>query len=164
MEETPDPPNEAPQSHPGPTSSSWLTILVVLLILIGFGLTAYYGIRAVRSYREMHRVHLRPGQTDVSLVRPWMTVPYIARAYRVPEEVLWQGLGIPERGNRAKSLRALDRQYAGGKPGAILEKVKEIITEYQGAHPAIPALPVPTEPPGPDQARRLSRSAFRAAE
>jgi hypothetical protein len=156
MEQPPVPPDESPGSTPGSgltpsRSPSWLSIVVVVLILAGFGLTAYYGVRALRAFREMHRVPLRPGITDVSLVRGWMTVPYIAHAFRVPEAEIWQGLGIPERGNRAKSLRTLDRQYAGGQPGAVLEKVKAILTQYQGQQPGNPT---PTSPPNPAQLRR----------
>jgi hypothetical protein len=53
--------------------------------------------------------------------------------------VLWKGLAIPEQGNRARSLRSLDRQYAGGEPGLILKHIRELISKYQGKHQALPA-------------------------
>ena len=141
MEQTPLPPE-------GRRQTSWLVILIVLVILAGFGLTAFFGVRALHSYRQLHLARLHPNETDVNLIRGWMTLPYIARAYRVPESVLWQELGIPEHGNRAKSLRALDRQYAAGKPELILTRVKDIISQYKSQHPGSPGLPTPTVPTG----------------
>jgi hypothetical protein len=140
--------------EPDRNEPSWLFIGMVVLILAGFALTAFYGVQLLRSYRIIHRTPLRPGVTDVSLVRDWMTIPYIARAYRVPEEVLWQGLGIPRVGNRFKSLRTLDREYAGGTPGAIQNKVKALISQYEVEHPRqVTPTPLPpsvqARPPGP---------------
>ena len=152
MEQTPTSgasPQDSPEADGNRTS--WLSIAVVVIILIGFGLTAFYGVRVLRSYRQLHRMPLQPGVTDVNLVRTWMTIPYIARAYRVPEDVLWQGLGIPREGNRYKSLRILDRVYANGQPSVILNRVKDLIHQYQIQHPA-PATPSPhtfvARPPG----------------
>ncbi len=146
---------EPPAPETGQSKTSWLFIAVVILILAGFALTAFYGVRLLRSYRQLHHTPLQPGVTDVNLVRTWMTIPYIARAYRVPEDVLWQGLGIPREGNHYKSLRMLDRTYAEGRPGVILNRVKELIHQYQIQHPA-PATPTPrtivARPPGQQHA------------
>ncbi len=133
---------QPPAPETDQSKTSWLFIAVVILILAGFALTAFYGVRVLRTYRQLHRIPLQPGVTDVNLVRTWMTIPYIARAYRVPEDVLWQGLGIPREGNRFKSLRLLDRAYAQGQPGVILNRVKELIHQYQIQHPT-PATPTP---------------------
>ncbi len=142
----------SPVQPDGLKQPTWLVILITLAILAGFGLTAFYGVRAMRSYRELHRARLHPNETDVSLIRGWMTVPYIARAYHVPETLFWQDLGIPEQGNRAKSLRTLDRTYEGGRPGVVLSRVQEIILQYQKEHPPAPTgrpgLPTSTPPPG----------------
>jgi len=120
-----------------------MVLLVTGLILVGIGLTAYYGVRTVRSYRQLHHMPLRPGETDVTQIREWMTIPYIAHAYRVPESVLWTGLGIPEAGNRNKNLHTLERQMAGEQPASLLEKVRSLITRYQGQHPT----PAPSSTP-----------------
>lgn len=128
-------------SAPAPRRNglTWHTALLVgLLILSGLALTGYFGLRVLQTAQELHHMRLHPGETDVQLIREWMTVPYIARAYRVPESQLWQGLGIPEPGNRQKSLRLLDRQYAGGQRGVIIAKVREIILAYQAQHTPTP--------------------------
>ena len=41
-------------------------------------------------------------------VRPWMTIPYLAHTYQVPEENLFTALGLaPTADNRRQPLRAL---------------------------------------------------------
>jgi hypothetical protein len=111
---------------------------VVLLILAGVFLTVFYATRLWRVAAEIRRNHLRPGATDVGLIQDWMTIPYIARAYKVPEESLWQGLGISPDTNRRKSLHLLDRQYGANQPGFILGKLQKLILEYQSEHPPTP--------------------------
>ncbi len=135
--------NETPARQPEPNRTSWMSVVVIVLLLAGLGLTAYYGARVLRSAAQLRHMPLHPGETNVELIRGWMTVPYIARAYRVPEEVLWQGLDIPPEGNRHKSLRALDSQYAGSQPGVIIDKVRTIISTYESQHPR----PSPTPRP-----------------
>src|ERR1700682_4816763 len=56
------------------------------------GLVLSLGVTGVFAFRAMHYVPRR--QVDEP-IRPWMTVPYIARSYRVPASVLYQALGLP---------------------------------------------------------------------
>ncbi len=136
-------------SHPPtPISGSparWQEILIVLAVVAGLALTAVFSFRLYRSIVTMHHNRLGPGTTDVSLIQGWMTIPYISRAYRIPEETLWQDLAIPARGNRIKNLYLLDRDYAGGKTGIILNRVKTIVSAYQAQPPPTPPPPIPTQ-------------------
>jgi hypothetical protein len=128
---------------PTPTTGSpprWQEIIIVLAVVAGLALTALFSFRLYRSIVTMRHNRLGPGATDVSLIQGWMTVPYISKAYRIPEQTLWQDLAIPARGNRIKNLYLLDRDYAGGKTGVILNRVKSIVQAYQ-------SLPPPTPPP-----------------
>lgn len=127
-----------PSPNPGNSRIPfWLRALVILLVLAGAALTAFFGVRVLRMAAQLHRARLRPMPSDVALIRPWMTLPYLARAYRVPEDVLWQGLNIPRDPNRHKTLEALEREYAPGQPGALIEKVRAIIHDYQAQHPTL---------------------------
>lgn len=130
-----DPSNPAPDEK---TYPPWLRTLVVIFIFAGIFLTVFYANRLWRVAIDIRRNHSRPGATDVQLIQDWMTVPYIARAYTVPEDYLWQGLGIPAEGNRRRSLRILDRLYAGSQPGYFLNQAKGLILEYQAQHPPTP--------------------------
>lgn len=121
----------------------WLRAVVILLVLAGAVLTAFFGVRVLRGVVLLHEARRHPApMTDVGLMRSWMTLPYLARAYRVPESALWQAAGIPEDGNRRKSLRVLAREY--GQPD-LIQTLQAAIRAYRAAHPSAPA---PTRPPG----------------
>ncbi|MCB9098430.1 MAG: hypothetical protein H6632_02735 [Anaerolineales bacterium] len=111
----------------------FISLLVVGLLLIGF-----FGLRAVGSYIRIQQTGLEPGVTDVEAIRGWMTIPYIAQAYQVPESFIFEQLNIPAEGNRKKSLRDLNREQTAGNPGALTEAVKTAIRRYQAEHSATP--------------------------
>ena len=116
----------------------WSRILLISLVVLGLFLTLFFGVRAARSYLRIWQTGLQPGVTDVEAIRGWMTVPYIARAYAVPEEVIFERLDIPPgEDNRARSLAQLNRLYAPGERGLILETVKQVVRAYL-AEPPVP--------------------------
>lgn len=110
-------------------------LLLLGLILLGVVLISFFGLRAVRSYALFRQTRLEPGITDVEAIRPWMTIPYIARAYQVPETYIFDQIGLPETDNQRKSLGRLNREYAPNKHDAILNAVKAAIKRYQAEHP-----------------------------
>jgi hypothetical protein len=142
-------PSSPETGRPGP---HWYQIVVIVLLLVGIILTAFFGVRLVRSAAQLHHNRLPPGTTDVQLIRGWMTIPYIARVYRVPEAYLWQGLGIPEAGNRHRSIEALGVEL-GYSETKMLDKVQAIILTYQAQHTPVPV--VPTRPPDPFNPKSL---------
>ena len=126
-----------PSSTPARSSRTG-QILIISLIVLGVILVLFFGFRAVRSYLRIQQTGLQPGVSDVELIRGWMTVPYIAAAYGVPEEYIFEQIGIPPGDNMEKSLGQLNREYAPGEPAAILNKVKEAVRQYQTEHPPTP--------------------------
>lgn len=121
------------QSFP-PLSRKW-QILIIGLILFGLLLIGFFGLRAVRSYIYLQQTGLEPGVTDVEAIRGWMTIPYIATAYTVPEDYIFTQLNLPAEGNRDKSIADLNHTYARGQPGVILEAVKAAVKKYLAKHP-----------------------------
>lgn len=119
-------------------SSVWERRLVTGLIVAGLILVIFFGLRAVRSYLRIQQTGLQPGVTDVEAVRGWMTIPYIAQAYGVPETYIFDQINIPRPGNEEKSLGQLNREYATGQPGVIIETVKAAIRRYQAENPPSP--------------------------
>ena len=122
-----------------------LQILPLVLVALGLAVTIYFGLRAVNSFRQLQYIHaqgLDRGAASVEAVRPWMTIPFIAVAYAVPEEYLYSQLGIPfDRHNFNVSLGALNRNYQLGQSSngdypAIIDKVKAAITAYR-ANPVV---------------------------
>ena len=109
--------------------------LVTVLIIIGSLIVGFFGLRAFRAFNEV-REHQPPPpfapdaaqiETDVELIRDWMTIPYISRTYDVPRKILFDALGIPSRGNEEKSLAQLNEKYSPEAPGIVIEVVKATI-------------------------------------
>jgi hypothetical protein len=130
---------------PHPARPVWQQILIVLLIVIGLLITIRFGMRAVRSFGILRqRPFPPPSQTDVELIRGWMTIPYIARVYSLPDDVLWKSLGIPPMKPdeaRRTSLSSLNQQLFPGQPMEVLRRVKQAILEFQAHQPPPPPSP-----------------------
>lgn len=106
----------------------WLIVGLVLLALIG----------AVAAGRSATRMFRRgpppPRQTDVSLIAGWMTVPYVARTYRVPPGELFAAIGIEPRGNDRKSIDEL--AAASGRSSAeLVAAVQAVVRDAQSRQP-----------------------------
>ena len=118
------------------------------LIIIGLIVIAFFGLRTVRAFREFrgHRppppFATHPVETDVNLIRDWMTIPFISKMYRVKPRILFEALEIPEQGNREKSLRQLNDEYYPQAEGIVLEKIKATILANQAQQaPEVPDTP-----------------------
>jgi hypothetical protein len=120
--------------------------LVIGLIIVGIGFTAFFGMRALHAFKKFngHRPP-PPGEveTDVELIRAWMTVPFISRMYRVPEKTIFDALGISPFSNHDKSLMDLNQEYYPDTDGFVMDLVKTTILAHQ-------------PPPTPDASRAPS--------
>ena len=91
---------------------------------------------------------MQPLTGNVEQIRGWMTIPHVARLYRVPEEVLFEALGLPAGETyRNRSLNQINREFFAGQPMVVLRIVRTTILEYYAAHPEIQ--PPPGMPPAP---------------
>lgn len=131
-------------------------ILVLGLITAGVLLAGFFGLRALHAFREFRRHGPPPlppleafsqqeAETDVELIRDWMTVPYISKTYQVHPKVIFDALGISPRGNEGKSLAQLNEEFFPQSPGLVVELVKAAIQAHQTA----PATDSPTKPAPP---------------
>lgn len=134
--------------------------LVIVLIGLGVLIVAFFGLRTIRAFGEFrgHRPPRPPfeqGQpvTDVGLIRDWMTIPSIARMYRVPPPVIFDALQISHKGNDRKSLKQLNDEYFPKQSGHVLEVVKATVqanlppTPIAADTPIAPATVVPPVSP-----------------
>ncbi len=106
--------------------------------MMALGLVLSLAVVSVFAWRAVHAVPRR--QVDEP-IRGWMTVPYIARSYRVPPAVLYAALGLPATPRDRRPIMAIARSQ--NRPLA------EIIAELQNAivHARPPyVLPSPTPP------------------
>lgn len=80
-----------------------------------------------------------------------MTLPYIAKAYAVPEEYLFEKLGIAQENNRRKSLMQLNRTHYPAQRGVILDLVRAALESYYAGAPVpTPIVPNPGDVPLPE--------------
>ena len=107
----------------------WVGILVIL----GIGVTAFYGFRALRSFAQVQFAGLKPGTTNVNSIRDWKTIPYLAKMYCVSPDYLYNQIDVPSTGNDKNSLADLNKEYFFGLSGAILPKIQDAIRLAQPA-------------------------------
>ncbi|MEI7770470.1 MAG: hypothetical protein WCI67_10800 [Chloroflexales bacterium] len=134
-----------PSAAAGPL---WRRAALIVLIVVGVGMTIFFGARAVRSFRDLQYIReqgLDRGTASVDAIRGWMTIRFIAVAYAVPEEYLYSELAIPfERRNANSPLGRLNTDYKlGDSPNgsypAIIDKAQAAITAYR-ANPVVTGL------------------------
>ena len=127
--------------------------LVLAFLTLGLIFIAFFGLRVAHAFKKFngHRPP-PPGkvETDIELIRDWMTIPFISRTYFVPEDIIFDALHIPPNGNRDKSLNDLNREYYPNETGLVLDLVKMTIAAHQP--PPTPdsaptEISVPTVPP-----------------
>jgi hypothetical protein len=115
-------------------------LLTIAVMTIGLAIAAFFGVRSVRSFRELQYIRqqgLDRGTASVDAIRPWMTIRFVAVAYAVPEEYMYSALQIPfERRNANQSLGELNRIYELGlSPNSselvIIDRTRAAIKEYQ---------------------------------
>lgn len=133
--------------------------IILGLILLGvlfagfFGLRAFVALREFRSYKPppvpslVEAIDEQPLETDVELIRDWMTVPYISKTYQVSPRLLFKALGVSPRGNEEKSLAQLNEEFFPESPGLVIELVKAVLRANQ----AVPTMVVPESPHPPVQ-------------
>lgn len=79
----------------------WIGITTLLL---GLALAFVSGIRTLHAYRMAKLV--ASGQVQVEALRGWMTLPYVAKVFGVPEADLREAIGAPAQGDDHRSLQS----------------------------------------------------------
>ena len=75
----------------------WL-VVGLFLLLVGFTVT-----KTVHTIR--HLGHWRVHRDEP--IRGWMTIGYVAHSYHVPQHVLYEALGLPDKPHDKRPLRAI---------------------------------------------------------
>jgi hypothetical protein len=133
-------------------------VLTIGLITLGILIAGFFGLRSFRAFREFRRhgpppplaeaLTAQPVETDVELIRDWMTVPYISMTYHVHPKALFDAVGINPRGNDEKSLEQLNEEFFPDKPGIVIELIKAAVQANQPPPTAVN----PDVPPSPPSA------------
>jgi hypothetical protein len=118
--------------------SGWKKWIALGAFALVVATTGVFAVRTVRRamYWRMHRDEV---------IRPWMSIPYVAHSYRVPPHVLYQALGIPAQLHDRRPLKQIAREQN--------RSADEVITVLHGAIARERANPPTGTPPPPDQGR-----------
>ncbi len=102
---------------------------VVLVALFALP-TLWFAMRSYGSFLLLRSAY-EAGAPKTSSIRPWMTLTYIAGAYRVPASALMGGLGLPSDTDPNTSLRSAAKQ-AGLSPFQYVERVQRVVAALAG--------------------------------
>jgi hypothetical protein len=105
--------------------------IIPAILVVGVFLATLFSLRVSRSLIRVLDTGIRPGPDNVDTIRGWMTMPFIARVYRVPEGYLYQQTGISPQSNPHQSLDELNRRYYPGQPGVVVDKVRTAILSFR---------------------------------
>jgi hypothetical protein len=86
-------------------------------------------------------------ESDVELIRDWMTVSFISKMYHVPEKDIFDALNVSPLGSHDKSLKELNTDYYPDKDGFVMDTVKAAILAFQASHPPPDSAPATVSPP-----------------
>ncbi len=125
---------------------AWRIAPLVLLLILSLFLLFVISARVARGIREARNDERVRNGAAVG-VRPWMTIPYIARAYGIPESDLFTALNLaPSQRTRRAPLGVL-AEHNGRNLDADIATINRLIAAHQ-ATPRNPPSPQPPQPPG----------------
>lgn len=101
------------------------------LLVAGLVLTGVFGARTYHQWDYARKVE--SGEIRVESLRGWMTLPYIARTYQVPEADIRQVLGLPATGHADRSLRVWFNE-AGIDPTLGRQKLEALLVGPTTSH------------------------------
>jgi membrane protein DedA with SNARE-associated domain len=120
-------------------------VLIILFALAAFA-AIIFTFRAYRSFLLLRSAY-QLGAPDVSSVRPWMTIDYVARAYYLPRTTLAEQLGLTPDTAPTTTLVSLARRQ-GVSPFEHLRQVQEAISELRPITSRTEGSDVVSEPDG----------------
>lgn len=105
--------------------------LTALLLALALALTVFCAIQTVQAFQRFQQEHQLVVNRDVRAIRPWMTVPYIAHFYHVPESYLDQSLHITgDRTTHLLPLRDLAPRVKRPLDG-LIQDIQHAILNYR---------------------------------
>lgn len=117
-------------------------VLVGVLLLLAVGITIIATLATIQAFQGYQQQSSMLHAGDVRSVSDWMTIPYIARTYHVPEDYLYQWLHITGKQKPVHAtLRLLAARYHRTVT-SMIQSVQAAIQAYRTQHHA------PTKTPG----------------
>ena len=113
--------------------------LLGLMFLVALAITLFFGIRAYQQATQLR------SQADEP-IQSWMNVSYIAHSYNVPQDVLYEALGLPTDQSDPRPVGEIARDE-----GRSFEEVRDVLLDAIAQARKPPAPPPPPPPPEPPQ-------------
>jgi len=92
--------------------------------------TLWFALRSYGSFKLLRSAY-EAGAPQTSSIRPWMTLAYVAAAYRIDASALIDGLGLPSNTDPNANLRSGAKQ-AGLSPFQYVERVQRAVAALAG--------------------------------
>ncbi len=110
-------------------------VIVGVLLALALGITAFFASETLQAFQEFQQQHALIMAGDVRSIRPWMTIPYIAHTYHVPESYLYQSLHIADtQPPHHATLHALAISYNRSE-NELIHTLQDAILAYRRLHP-----------------------------
>ena len=103
---------------------------ILAFIIGGLSFGALFGFLSGNALIRIRQAGIAPEVRDPQAIRGWMTIPYIARVYNIPPDILYQAIHVSPAANNRKSLDELNRIYHPGQRGAMLHTVEQGISNF----------------------------------
>lgn len=102
-----------------------------LLLFLALWLTFSTASGTIRAYQQFQQDHQRVQSGDATTVRPWMTIPYVAHLYKVPEPCFTRNLNLNDHWLvEHATLRVLADHYQ--RPlDRLVRDVQDVIQGYR---------------------------------
>jgi hypothetical protein len=128
-------------------------ILIGVLLLLALATTAFAANATFQAVQRFQQQKALVAAGDVRTIRPWMTIPFIARFYHVPEVYLYRSLHIYDaRPPHHATVRALAIRF--NRPvDEVIYQIQTAILNYRKQHPNKPRSPSQTIAQNSDLAR-----------
>ncbi len=114
----------------------WIVLGALTLVIL---VTALFAVRTVRRamFWRTHRDEV---------IRPWMSIPYVAHSYRVPPHELYQALGIIPQTHDRRPLKQIAREQ-NRSVDEVTSILQDAITRARANQPTVAPPPSPGRSP-----------------
>lgn len=123
-----------------PAWQKWIALIALIAFALVVTATGFFAVRTVRRamfWRQHHD----------EVIRPWMSVPYVAHSYRVPPQVLYEALKTPPQPHDRRPLRQIAREQ-NRSVEEVTAVLHDAIARERAIHPAgVPLAPKPGSSP-----------------
>ena len=109
-------------------------VILGVLLCLSTGAAIFAAVTTYHAIQQFKRERALAQSGDVSTIRPWMTVHFIAETYQVPENYLYQSLHIANpQPVRHATLRVLADHYK--RPvNDVIHNIQVAILSYRRQH------------------------------